>query len=151
MHEGPVRLLIGTDASPEANAATDEVCRRSWPTGTEAEIVAVHEVLVPSNSERIAVGGERLYDTINEDEHFRLKHAANGAAEKLRTAGLIATALAAEGEPKHLLVRLAGERKANTIFVGARGLGRIEGILLGSVSSATVAHGPCTVEVVRRQ
>jgi nucleotide-binding universal stress UspA family protein len=150
MHEGALCLLIGTDGSPGADAAIEEVCRRSWPVGTEAQVVAVHEVVVPVNAERIAIG-ERIYDTINEDEHFRLKHAANGAAEKLRAAGLIATALVEEGQPKHLLVHLARDWNANAIFVGARGLSRVEGILLGSVSSATVAHAPCTVEVVRHQ
>jgi nucleotide-binding universal stress UspA family protein len=113
-------------------------------------IVAVNEVLVPVNAERIAID-ERLYDTINEDEHLRLKHAANSAAEKLRAAGLIATALLEEGEPKRVLVQLARDWEANAIFVGARGLSRVEGVLLGSVSSSTVAHAPCTVEVVRHQ
>jgi nucleotide-binding universal stress UspA family protein len=149
-HEGPVHLLVGIDGSPEADAAIEEVYRRSWPTGTEVSIVAVNEVLVPVNAERIAID-ERLYDTINEDEHLRLKHAANSAAEKLRAAGLIATALLEEGEPKRVLVQLARDWEANAIFVGARGLSRVEGVLLGSVSSSTVAHAPCTVEVVRHQ
>jgi nucleotide-binding universal stress UspA family protein len=149
-HEGPLRVVIATDGSPEAATVIDEVCSRSWPSGTEAHIVAVHEALVPINAERIAIG-ERVYDTVNEDEHFRLRHAANGAADKLRAAGLVATAFVEEGEPKHLLAELARNWNANVIFVGARGLGRVEGILLGSVSSATVAHAPCTVEVVRRQ
>src|SRR5215470_17130741 len=92
VHDGPIRLLIGTDGSPEADATIEEVCRRSWQTGTEAQIVAVHEIVVPINAERIAIG-ERVYDTINEDDHSRLRHAANVAAEKLRAAGLTATAL----------------------------------------------------------
>jgi len=148
LHDGPVRLLVGTDGSPEAVTAIEQVNRRLWPTSTEVHVVAVHEALVPTNAERIAMG-ERLYDTVNEDEHFRLKHAATGAAEKLRSAALSAAALVNEGQPKDILVQLAKDWKANAIFVGARGLGRAEGILLGSVSSATVAHAPCTVEVVR--
>src|SRR5262245_46223506 len=59
-HEGPLRLVVGTDGSPLADAAIDEVCRRSWPIGAETHIVAVHELLVPINAERIAIG-ERLY------------------------------------------------------------------------------------------
>src|SRR5262249_53517476 len=141
MHEGPIRLFLGTDGSPEADAAIQEVCRRSWPTGTPVQVAAVREVLVPIDAEPIAIG-ERSYDTINEDEHFRLKHAANGAADKLCAAGLVATALVEKGVPKHLLAQLARDWKANAIFVGARGLSRVEGILLGSVSSATVAHAP---------
>jgi nucleotide-binding universal stress UspA family protein len=147
-HEGPIRLLIGTDGSSEADATLDEVCRRFWSAGTEARVVAVHEVLVPVNAERMAIG-ERPYDAINEEEHLRLKHAADAAAQKLRNAGLVATASVEQGDPKHLLVRLARDWDAGTVFVGARGLGRMEGLLLGSVSSAAVAHAPCTVEVAR--
>jgi nucleotide-binding universal stress UspA family protein len=149
-HNDATRLLIGIDGSPESDGAIEEVCRRSWPTGTETQILAVHEVLVPANEERLAFG-ERLYDRINEDERFRLKHAAHKAADKLRAAGLTATVLVEEGEPKHLLVQRARDRNPHAIFIGARGLGRIEGILLGSVSSATVAHAPCTVEVIRQR
>src|SRR5262249_45164246 len=65
MHEAPVRLLTGTDGSPEAEAAVDEVRRRSWPVGTEVRIVAGHEPLAPVNAERIAIE-DRLYETINE-------------------------------------------------------------------------------------
>src|SRR5262245_18336663 len=46
LHEGPVRLLIGTDGCSEAETAIDEVCRRSWLAGTEVQSIAVHEALV---------------------------------------------------------------------------------------------------------
>jgi nucleotide-binding universal stress UspA family protein len=147
-HEGPTRLLIGMDGSEEAETALNAVCGRSWPEGSEARIVGVHEILIPINSERIAIG-ERIYEQTNEDEFLRIKHAAKEAADKVRAAGLTATGIVEEGDPKGILVRDARDWQADTIFVGARGLGRIEGLLLGSVSSATVAHAPCTVEVVR--
>jgi nucleotide-binding universal stress UspA family protein len=147
-HDGPLRVLIGTDGSPEADNTLSEVCRRSWPAGTEVQVLAVHELLVPANAERIAIGQE-IYRKTNEDEHFRLKDVTRRAAEKLTQAGLHASAALKEGEPKEVLVEEARSWNADTIFVGARGLGRIEGLLLSSVSSATVAHAPCTVEVVR--
>jgi nucleotide-binding universal stress UspA family protein len=148
MHEGPIRLLLGVDGSPEADAAVTEVCRRPWPQSTEARVLAVHEAFVPVNAERIAIG-ERLYDAINEDEHLRLRHAANLAAEKLSKAGLVSVPFVEEGDPKNVLVRVARDWEADNLFVGARGLGRVEELLLGSVSFASVAHAPCAVEVVR--
>ena len=147
-HEPSLRLLIGTDGSDAADKALDEVCRRSWPAGSEAQVLAVQELLVPVNAELIAIG-ERIYDQTNEDEYFRLKDATKRAAEKLSAAGLVASTMLKEGDPKELLIQQAHTWNADTIFVGARGLGRVEGLLLGSVSSSTVAHGPCTVEVVR--
>jgi nucleotide-binding universal stress UspA family protein len=143
-----LRLLIGTDGSPEADTTLSEVCRRSWPAGTEVQVLAVHELLIPVNTERIAIG-EEIYRKTNEDEHVRLTDLTRRAAEKLVQAGLHASAMVREGEPQEALIREARAWNADTVFVGARGLGRIEGLLLGSVSSATVAHAPCTVEVVR--
>jgi nucleotide-binding universal stress UspA family protein len=92
---------------------------------------------------------ERLYDQINEDEHFRLRHAANLSGDRLKDVGLTVSPIVAEGDPKEALVQEARAWNADSIFIGACGLGRVERLLLGSVSSATVAHAPCTVEVVR--
>jgi nucleotide-binding universal stress UspA family protein len=149
-HEGPVRLLIGIDGSFEAAAAVDEVCRRSWLRGSEAQILAVHEVLVPTNAERIAIG-EESYRQVDEQQRLFLKHTAEEAVEKLRQAGLSVSSVIQGGDPKEALVEAAKSWNADMIFIGARGLGRVERLLLGSVSSATVAHAPCTVEVVRHR
>jgi nucleotide-binding universal stress UspA family protein len=146
--EGPIRLLIGNDGSSEAEKAVDEVCRRVWRPGTEARILAVNEVLTPANAERIAIGQEP-YREINEVERHWLKDATEKSAEKLRHVGLVVSSVIEEGDPKEALVEAARNWNADTIFVGARGLGRIERLLLGSVSSACVAHAPCTVEVIR--
>jgi nucleotide-binding universal stress UspA family protein len=147
-HDGPIRLLIGNDGSEEAEAVVDQICKRCWPAGTEARILAVHEVFVATNAEGIAID-PRLYDKMSEDEHLRLKGVVDKSADKLRQAGLVAAPVVEEGIPKETLVREAQDWSASTVFIGARGLGRVERLLLGSVSSATVAHAPCTVEVVR--
>jgi nucleotide-binding universal stress UspA family protein len=149
-NDGPIRLIIGDDGSPEADAVVKEVCGRSWPAGTEAKVLAVQEVLVPVSAERIAIG-ERIYDQINEDERVRLRYVTTGATEKLNATGLIASPLIEDGDPKEILTQYARGWNADTIFIGARGLGHVERFLLGSVSSTTVAHAPCTVEVVRHR
>jgi nucleotide-binding universal stress UspA family protein len=146
--EGPIRVLIGTDGSPEADRVIDDVSRRSWPTGTEIRVLAAHAVLVPVNAEHIAMG-ENLYGGINQDEYLRLKRAVENAAKKLDQSGFISGAAVEEGNPKEVLPSHARDWSADMIFVGARGLGWVEGLLLGSVSAATVAHAPCSVEVVR--
>ena len=148
--EGPIRLMIGNDGSSEAEKAVDEVCRRSWPAGTEAQIVAINEVWAPTNAARIAIGQEP-YREIDDQERHWLKDASEKLAEKLGRAGLVVSSVIEEGDPKEALVEAARNWNADTIFVGARGLGRVERLLLGSVSSAIVAHAPCTVEVVRHR
>jgi nucleotide-binding universal stress UspA family protein len=63
--------------------------------------------------------------------------------------GLTVSTLVRKEEPKHLLVSEAEAWGANCIFVGARGMGTFERLLLGSVSSAVAARAHCSVEVVR--
>jgi nucleotide-binding universal stress UspA family protein len=62
---------------------------------------------------------------------------------------LTASSFVTEGEPKVMLVNEARSWNADTIFLGARGLGLVERFLLGSVSATVVSHAPCTVEIVR--
>ena len=50
---------------------------------------------------------------------------------------------------KSLLLEEAERWGADCIFVGARGLNRLERLLLGSVSTAVAARARCSVEVVR--
>jgi nucleotide-binding universal stress UspA family protein len=147
-HEGPLRLLIGDDGSAEAEAVVDEICRRSWPKDTQVRVLSVHEILIPVHAEQIAVG-QSTYDEINEEEQSRLKSVASQASRKLQERGLLVSSGVVKGEAREILVHEARAWGADTLFIGARGLGRVERLILGSVSSASVAHSPCSVEVVR--
>jgi nucleotide-binding universal stress UspA family protein len=63
-------------------------------------------------------------------------------------AGFQAEARLEQGKPWHEICRVAGELDAEAIVVGARGLGRVESALLGSVSLAVVHHARRPVLVV---
>jgi nucleotide-binding universal stress UspA family protein len=68
---------------------------------------------------------------------------------KLATAaGLKAEGRLEEGKPWRVIRRVADELDADPIVMGARGLGRMEALLLGSVSSAVVFHARRPVLVV---
>jgi nucleotide-binding universal stress UspA family protein len=51
-----------------------------------------------------------------------------------------------QGHPRHALIEVS--RSADMLVLGRRGHGGFGGLLLGSVSSALVAHGHCPVLVV---
>jgi len=146
----PIRIVIGDDGSPEAEAAVAEVSRRTWPAGTEVRVVAVHQFLLPVETPNLVMD-PALYGKINEDEHSRLKSVIQRASEQLAIPGLKVEPVLDEGDPKEMLLKEARNWNASAIFVGSRGMGRVERILLGSVSSAAVAHAPCTVEVIRNR
>jgi nucleotide-binding universal stress UspA family protein len=152
--DGPIRIVIGTDGSAEGEAVIRSVAARSWPEKTEAEIISVVQTLVPPMTvlEASTYAQEPAYSVIREaDERMRLRlgNVAAEAANALRRAGLIATTHVVDGDAREAILTAAELSSADTIFVGARGLGRMERLLLGSVSSYVVTHAHCCVEVVR--
>jgi nucleotide-binding universal stress UspA family protein len=140
----PVRLIIGVDGSKGAEVAVDAVAARKWPAGSEARIVNATWA-TPQISSNRGVGPIITWVT---EEKARVKKAIDEAAGKLRAAALRTEVVVKEEDPKRLLIAEAENWGADCIFVGARGMGRIERFLLGSVSSAVAARAHCSVEVV---
>jgi nucleotide-binding universal stress UspA family protein len=55
----------------------------------------------------------------------------------------------AVGDPREEIVRVAQEWQADLIVLGARGLGPVKRLLLGSVSLGVARHAPCPLLVVK--
>jgi nucleotide-binding universal stress UspA family protein len=121
--EGPMRIVIGFNASPDSEVAVAAVGSRAWPKGSEARIIIAREPLEP------AMDG--------------------AAAEKLRAAGLTTSEIRRDGDPVNVLIKEAEEWDADSIFVGTRDVHGLRHILHGSVSSAVAARAQCSVEVAR--
>lgn len=120
---GPVRLVVGFDGTPEAEAAVASVASRAWPEGSEARVVTANNVL-------------------------RFEWQAP-AVERLRAAGLMTEGLIRDDAAAHALIAEAEAWDADCIFVGTRDLHGLQHLLHGSVSSAVAAGARCSVEVVR--
>ncbi|MGD8402200.1 MAG: universal stress protein [Anaerolineales bacterium] len=54
-----------------------------------------------------------------------------------------------EGAPAEAILDVAKTRKSDLIVMGSRGLGLLQGALLGSQSQKVVRHAPCPVLIVR--
>jgi nucleotide-binding universal stress UspA family protein len=150
----PLRIIIGDDGSKEAEEVTRIISERSWPENTEAKIILVAKTLVPAPTglEESTFAQEPAFAMIREaDEHerMRLRSVADHSLEILCRAGLNASASVIDGDPGEVILTEAELFHADNIFIGARGLGRMERLLLGSVSTHVVSHARCTVEVVR--
>jgi nucleotide-binding universal stress UspA family protein len=145
----PIRLILGVDGSPNAEQAVNAVAARQWPKGSEARVIvaidnrmsAVFAPLIPSLG--------RWIDESDRDERAWVQRMAESAAATLRQTGLNVSILTLDGDPKEVLLLEAESLEADCIFVGARGLGALERLLLGSVSTAVATRAPCSVEVVR--
>lgn len=53
------------------------------------------------------------------------------------------------GEPRETIKNCVEELKITNLIMGSRGLGRLKGILLGSVSAYCVKHCPCSVTIIK--
>jgi nucleotide-binding universal stress UspA family protein len=92
---------------------------------------------------------ERWVTAGDEEEQAWVPRMVEAMAEPLQTRGLLLSSVIKAGDPKQVLLDEAEHWGADCLFVGARGLSRIERFLLGSVSSAVAARAHCSVEVVR--
>jgi nucleotide-binding universal stress UspA family protein len=66
----------------------------------------------------------------------------------LREYGLKTSGVIDEGEPHRRIVSFSEENNTDIIVMGARGLGLIKGLLIGSVTDSVLKTSPCPVLVV---
>ncbi|MEP7341710.1 MAG: universal stress protein [Acidobacteriota bacterium] len=141
----PVRLIVGVDGSAGAEAAVKAVAARHWPKGSEARIVNGFPVIP-------AIGAEYAAAAIAEwvaDEKARVDAMIETAIGRLKGAGLTVSKAMKQEDARQSLISEAKSWGADSIFVGAKGVGAIERFLIGSVSSYVATHASCSVEVVR--
>ena len=135
------RILVATDGSQDAALAIQALLGRHWPAGTEVRVISVADsVILPLDL--YAPAG--LWATAPE----AAEAAVADARARLDREGLSVSGYCRKGDPKREIVAEAADWKADCIFVGARGLRRIERFLLGSVSTFVAMHAPCSVEVI---
>ena len=151
---GPTRrIIVGYDASPDAEQALDVVARLPWRTAPWVTVCTAYEVVAPLTSgiaPTMVITVEVAYS-----EELREARAAAGAiaadgAARLIARGIDAIPQARHGSPRDQLALVAVELSADLIVVGSRGLSDIRRFLLGSTSAALIAEPPTNVLVARR-
>jgi nucleotide-binding universal stress UspA family protein len=134
----PPRLLVAYDGSEASQRALARVERLM----KEAE-VAVVTVARPIYRSAPWTG----YADPDDEEEARLRLLA--ARDTLAAAGIAATGYAAVGDAADEILRTAKEFEAELIVIGARSLGTIGRLVLGSVSAKVVRDSECDVLVVK--
>jgi nucleotide-binding universal stress UspA family protein len=141
-----VRIVVGLDGSTDALAAIDEVASRAWPAGSAVHLVSAIEPRklrngVIDDTFDPAASGDPVVVAIRE-QVARSRELIAGNVAALTSAIRI-------GEPVATLLEEAAGWGADAIFVGAKGHGLLERIVIGSISAAVAARAKCSVEVVR--
>lgn len=142
-------IVVGVDGSPQSKAAVDWAAREAAMRGsrltlvhvlTDPSIAAWVDAPVPKDYWRRAT--ERAQDLLDEANRI--------AGEALPTGSTITVDQElATGRPQSELEHLS--KDAERIVVGSRGLGSVQRVLLGSVSSGLAHHAHCPVVVIHEK
>ena len=146
-----MRFVVALDGSPQASAGAQWVAT--------LPLSAVDEVLVTSIVQRPVLLGSWGYvhtpataglyaDVWEQAEHEARRVVESGAAVCAESGSTVRT-IVREGHPISELTALVGEVGADLVVVGPHGRGRLEAILLGSVSQALLHAMPTSVLVAR--
>ena len=125
-----MHILVGTDGSDGAGRAVEFAARLSRDLKTPLKIVHVLTMNAPPL-----------------DAHNDHASTARRWAEALGAADVQAESLASNDIAQSIL-DVAGRDNVDLIIVGKRGLTRLTGLILGSVSQRLVSTAPCAVIVV---
>ena len=140
-------ILLATDGSPSAEAATQEAIGLAQAFDAPLIVVSVAHVVVPT------YGGYYGYAEIASDLHQaeveRVAHVLAETMERAEAEGLTVETEALEGPAAAEICRVAGGRAARLVVVGAHGWGRVGRLLHGSVSTDVLHRAPCPVLVVQ--
>ena len=145
----PLHLLIGIDGSPDAAATVQAVAARAWPVDSAVRLVTALDIRMSTALAFRRLPAETGTAAREAEASVSMAQTVKPLADLLRTRGLTVSSVMKEGDPKRVLLDEAEQWEADCLFVGARGLSRIERFLLGSVSAAVAARAHCSVEVVR--
>jgi nucleotide-binding universal stress UspA family protein len=132
------RILIAYDGSDASQRALERVTRFM----KEAE-VAIVTVARPIYRDPAYTG---YADPKDEEQQRQVLFAARDA---LASAGIAATGFAPVGNPADEIVAAAKAFDAELIVIGARSLGSVGRLVLGSVSTKVMHESDCDVLVVK--
>ncbi len=144
-----VRILVAVDGSLNSEATVREVAGRNWSKETEIRLIAVNDPFTRSETGYLPWNLEKDAPEDSEKARQWIEKVINAPGQILRSPGLNVSEVIRWGDAANKILGEANEWQADSIFVGARGLGRFKRFLLGSVSSAVSTKANCTVEIIR--
>jgi nucleotide-binding universal stress UspA family protein len=136
------RITLAIDGSDASSDALEFVLTRFQPdrsTGEGGRVpihVSVIHVMPSIKYPKLKEAGRRFVEP---------------SVRKLIKAGFTAEPVCQIGKPAAEIMKVASKHRADLIVMGAQGLGAIDRVLLGSVSTRVVQHATCSVLVVRPQ
>jgi nucleotide-binding universal stress UspA family protein len=162
-----MRILLAIDGSAPAGHAIALVDHIAWPAGSVIRVVAALEhgsdlvgnPHIPplhagsggaAPAELGAASGGGVHD-VELSLVQRLEQTLDSAVLELEAPGRTVERMLLRGRAASAIVEEAATSEADLVVVGHRGHGRIQSMLLGSVSAEVVDRAPCPVLVARAE
>jgi nucleotide-binding universal stress UspA family protein len=136
-------IVVGTDGSPGAEAAVQQVIELTRGSGATVHLVCAYPS--PSTLERIGMTARQepadlrgvAFDVLARDER------------RFAEAGFTVEKHAQQGDPAESIIDVATDTNADLIAIGARGNSGLRRFSLGSVASKLSHHAPKSLLIVR--
>lgn len=139
-------IVVAVDGSPESNAAVRWAARDAQLR--DAVLVLVHVVPDPGDAPWLDAPSPEQFDRVHRERALEiLDEARQLAVQTTAPHDVHVGTKVATGDIVARVIEMS--KDAEMIVVGSRGHGRIERLLLGSVSAGLVHHARCAVAVIR--
>lgn len=142
-----MRLLVAVDTITTLDIILNAIEARSWPNGTEADILSVVEdETIPAETWRTEGYG---LNAVRREMRRRGEQVNALAIERLQAMGIPAQVTIMRGDPAFLIPYAAQNWSSDLILIRANNRMDFRNWLLGSVAKSVVEYAECSVEVVR--
>jgi len=142
-----MRLLLAVDTITTLDLVLNAIEARSWPKGTEADVLSVVEdETIPAQTWRNEGYG---LNAVRHEMNRRGEQVSALATGRLRALGIPAQVTVMRGDPAFLIPFAARQWASDLILIRANNRVDFRNWLLGSVAKSVVESADCSVEVVR--
>jgi nucleotide-binding universal stress UspA family protein len=146
----PRRVVVACDGSPDALEAIRFLGTLRLGRETAVRLLGVvTPPAIPAGPEMVALPWPPTMDAYLEEQKAALSDVLAGAQGALGAEIGPVERSVVVGQPATAILEAAEEPGVDLVVVGARGLGLLGRLVLGSVSDRVVHHAPCPVLVVK--
>ena len=139
-------LLVGVDGSEEGARAVAFAADRAKESN--ARLIVAYVIEWSPYTFNTPQENEERHKRREEEISRAETQVVNPLVDSLKNGGIDAECVVRHGHAAEVLSQLASERKAGQIFIGRRGLSKLQSMLFGSVAGSLVQISPVPVTVI---
>lgn len=146
----PLKILLATDGSDTAYAATDFLMGLPLPPQAEVTVMTVLKSLL-RDEEMADLDEEQreLYEKVSQETNTEAQQLLDTEAERLQASGIHTRTLIRTGHPAEEILREASDGRYDIIVVGSHGSHDPKRFLLGGTSDRVFEYAHCSVLIVK--